>query len=125
MGVLVNRRLAGWAVWVLIGGSLAGSLKVSHDEHASRVCSDARYVALVANLRIGRAVSTNSDAAKTQVFAGVTQLAVHPGVTDAEKAQDAATYRALLETYAKAQAEVDAYRTANPYPDLDSPCTHH
>lgn len=117
-------RLAGWAVWMLIAGSLLSSLRVSQNEHASRTCSDARYVALVANLRIGRQVSTRSDAAKSQVFAGVTRLAVHPGVTPDEKARDANTYRDLLEQYASAQEQVDAYRAANPYPDLDSPCTH-
>lgn len=123
VGVLVNRRIS-WALMVLIVASLAGSLKVSHDEHASSKCQTARYAAVVDNLTIGRAVSTQSDAAKSQVFAGMGLLAQRPDDTAADRAKVAAQYRALLAQYTKAQAEVDAYRKANPYPDLDAPCTH-
>lgn len=131
MGVLVTRRLASWAVWVLVVGSLGGSLKVSHEVHGTNDrlretidCNTDRYAALVANLTIARAVTTRSDSAKGQVIAGIGNLAVHPATTPSARTRANGQFRDLFAQYVKAQAVLDAYRKANPYPDLAAPCTH-
>lgn len=136
MGVLVNRRIALWALLLLIAGSIAGSLKVSHQQHETTdrlqettarlqqtiECNTARYTALVANLKVGRQVSSISDAAKTRVIQGFGDLTLHPATTPEDQARDAARGRELFEQYNQAQADVQRYRDQNPYPDLDSPC---